>query len=186
MTSRALMIPNAWTSAFCVDVRRAMTAGESGPAEIVDGEITVDDNVRVASDVTLAPGALARVEAELERLRPVVADFFGIALTGSVGVTCLRYVTGGFYRRHRDRDPRPGSGTEDRRVSLIVWLNSAATATSAGDFAGGTLRLLGPGLDDAREFVPVAGTLVAFPSEWPHEVTPVTRGTRDVVVDWWT
>jgi predicted 2-oxoglutarate/Fe(II)-dependent dioxygenase YbiX len=32
--------------------------------------------------------------------------------------------------------------------------------------------------------VPRAGTLVAFPSDVPHEVLPVTSGLRDAVVDW--
>ena len=161
-----------------------MDAGDSGPAEIVDGAITVDDQVRRAFDVTIAPPALTRVEDALARLRAHVADFFRVSVTGSVGVTCLRYVEGGHYLRHRDRDPQPGSGTEHRRISVIVWLNSGASAHGTGEFAGGTLRLFEPGRRDVHQIIPEAGTLVAFPSEWPHEVLPVTRGTRDAVVDW--
>ena len=64
-----------------------------------------------------------------------------------------------------------------------MWLNSGDTTTERGDFAGGELQLYPEGRD-AVTITPVAGTLVAFPSDWSHEVLPVTRGTRDVVVDW--
>jgi predicted 2-oxoglutarate/Fe(II)-dependent dioxygenase YbiX len=43
------------------------------------------------------------------------------------------------------------------------------------------LRLYTP---DAVDVVPRAGTLVAFPSDTPHEVLPVTGGVRDAIVDW--
>jgi predicted 2-oxoglutarate/Fe(II)-dependent dioxygenase YbiX len=32
--------------------------------------------------------------------------------------------------------------------------------------------------------VPTRGTLVAFPADMLHEVTPVVEGTRNAVVDW--
>ena len=179
-----LLLPNAWTPEFCLEVRHAMDDGEPEPAEIVEGAITLDDTVRRAFDVTIDPRVLTRLEAALAHARPRIADFFRVALTGSVGATCLRYVEGGHYLRHRDRDPQPGSGTEDRRISVIVWLNSATSDIAAGEFQGGTLNLFTPDARQPTAIIPVAGTLVAFPSEWPHEVLPVTRGTRDVVVDW--
>jgi len=187
MTSRVggvLLLPNAWPPDLCLEVRHAMDDGEAEPAEIVEGDITLDDTVRRAFDVSIDPGVLGRLEDALQGLRPQIADFFHVAITGSVGATCLRYIEGGHYLQHRDCDPRPGSGTEDRRVSVIVWLNSAASHTTAGEFQGGTLNLFAPDSAEPRAIIPVAGTLVAFPSEWPHEVLPVTHGTRDVVVDW--
>jgi predicted 2-oxoglutarate/Fe(II)-dependent dioxygenase YbiX len=186
MTAALFVLPAAWDRAFCDGIRRAMDRGDAGDAEIVDGSITVDASVRRALDVTIDSPTLMRVERALARLRPRLAGAFQEPLTGSVGVTCLRYATGGGYRRHRDRDPRPGSGTEHRKVSVIVWLNSASSDGGGGEFGGGTLRLYEPDVSAAHELVPVAGTLVAFPSGWPHEVTPVTWGARDVVVDWWS
>jgi predicted 2-oxoglutarate/Fe(II)-dependent dioxygenase YbiX len=54
--------------------------------------------------------------------------------------------------------------------------------TSAGERCeGGVLRIYHP---DPFDIAPKAGTLVAFPSEVPHEVLPVTSGVRDVVVNW--
>jgi SM-20-related protein len=185
MTAAFLVEPAVWDRAFCDEVRRAMDRGDAGEAEIVDEGISVDTSVRRAFDVTIDSPTLARVERALARQRPRIAQAFKEPLTGSVGLTCLRYTTGGRYRRHRDSDPRPGSGTEHRKVSVIVWLSTASSDDVRGEFGGGTLRLYQPGASDAHEFGPVAGTLVAFPSDWSHEVTPVTWGTRDVVVDWW-
>lgn len=183
MNASVLVEQNAWPAAFCHDVRLAMEAGEAGAAEIIDGGYVIDDTVRLAYDVTLPRDWTRRLERAVAALVPRLSVFFDVPLSETVGVTCLRYPEGGMYRRHRDRDPRPGSGTEMRLVSMIVWLNSGTTATDRGEFDGGILRLYPDG-DDAIAITPVAGTLTAFPAEWPHEVTPVTRGTRDAVVDW--
>ncbi|TMG81164.1 MAG: 2OG-Fe(II) oxygenase, partial [Betaproteobacteria bacterium] len=58
----------------------------------------------------------------------------------------------------------------------VVFLTSAG-----GGCEGGSLRLYTP---DALDIAPRAGMLVAFPSDIPHEVLPVTAGVRDAVVDW--
>jgi predicted 2-oxoglutarate/Fe(II)-dependent dioxygenase YbiX len=185
MTAGLLVMPGVWSQAFCNRVRQAIDAGEGAEAEIVDGTIGVDVSVRQALDVTIDPAMLAQIERRLAKLASPIGAFFDLALTASVGVTCLRYFPGGHYLPHRDCDPTPGSGTDDRRVSMILWLNSSASGGAPGGFEGGLLRLFAPDRDEPVELVPVAGTVVAFPSEWPHEVTAVTRGCRDVVVDWW-
>ena len=186
MNDDLLVVPHAWPVAFCEQLRRAFDKGDAGAAAIVEAGPLIDQTVRRALDITPAPHVLARIEQALEHLRPRVAAFFGEPLDGDpVGVTCLRYGPGGHYLRHRDVDPTPGSGTEHRLVSVIVWLNSATTASTPGDFDGGSLLLYGPGSETVTEVIPTAGTLVAFPAIWSHEVQPVIRGTRDVVVDWW-
>jgi predicted 2-oxoglutarate/Fe(II)-dependent dioxygenase YbiX len=185
MTADILVIPGAFSADVCRRIRAAMDAGESAEAEIIDGEITVDVDVRQALDVTIAEPILTEVEDRLEQLRAPVSAFFDLAINGAVGVTCLRYSEGGHYLRHRDRDPTPGSGTEHRRLSVIVWLNSGTSAKQKGEFEGGALHVFAPGRDTPREFIPLSGTLLAFPSDWVHEVMPVSRGRRDVVVDWW-
>jgi len=185
MTADLLVMNGVWSPEFCRLVRQAMDAGDSADAEIVDGAFTVDVTVRQALDVTIDPAVLRQIEDRTAELAAPIGAYFDLALTGSVGVTCLRYVPGGHYLRHRDRDPAPGSRTEDRRVSMVVWLNSARSASEPDGFEGGVLRLFAPGVDTPVDVAAVAGTMVAFPSEWPHEVTPVTRGRRDVVVDWW-
>lgn len=178
-----LEIPGAWPAALCAQARRAMDAGEAAPAEVVHGTPVVDRAVRDALDVTVDARMLETIEAALEQARPAAARHFDLELVGSVGASCVRYPPGGLYKRHRDRDPDFGTSTDDRRLTVVVWLNSADTPTEPGDFAGGSLRVFAPvGVCD---LTPRTGTLVAFPADWPHEVLPVTRGLRDVVVDWW-
>ena len=46
------------------------------------------------------------------------------------------------------------------------------------------LRLY-PSTRDVIEIVPRRGLLVAFSATMPHEVTVVTGGVRDAVVDWY-
>jgi len=161
-----------------------MDVGATAPAEVVDGQPVVDLAVRDALDVTLDEALLDELDDQLQMHRGIAAEHFGLTLGGSVGASCLRYPPGGHYRRHRDRDPDFGPGTDDRQLTVVVWLNSADTPTAAGDFSGGTLRVFAPG-GMIHDVIPKAGTLVAFPADWPHEVLPVTRGLRDVVVDWW-
>lgn len=162
-----------------------MDEGHADHAEILDAGTLVDEDVRRALDVSVSEGVLDTVEQALAHERARAATFFDVVLGGSVGASFVRYLEGGHYLRHRDRDPLFEAGTDARLVTVVVWLNSADSPTAAGAFAGGTLRLIDPDSGRVQDLLPTAGTLVAFPAEWPHEVRPVTRGTRDVVVDWW-
>lgn len=161
----------------CGRVRRAMAAGGIEPAEILDAEMRQQDEVRRTSLIEVDDETLAFVEAALDGARGRVAAFHEVALTGREGASLLRYTTGGFYRPHRDRasvDAWPVAAR--RRVALVLFLNH--------DFEGGALRLLGTDAAPPVTITPRAGTLVAFDAATLHEVLPVTRGTRETVVDW--
>ncbi len=183
MTDNLLELPTAWTREFCREVQRAMDHGDSDAAEILEGGCSVDTRARFAFDITVDEACQARVDEALRATWPRLLAHFGLTIVESLGAGCLRYPPGGRYGRHRDRDDEFGALIEGRRVSLIVWLNTASTTTDRGDFDGGRLRLY-PAARPAIDIRPVAGALVAFPSDWVHEVLPVTRGARDVVVDW--
>ncbi len=184
--SPLLVVPAVWAPEFCREVQRAMDEGDAGAAEILDGTLTRQDEVRRALDITVADAVMALVDAALTIERDRTARHFGIQLHGSVGASCLRYLPGGHYRRHRDRDPDMAGDTSNRVVTVVVWLDSADMPGVPGGFSGGTLVVTNPVSGEDHYVIPVVGTLVAFPAEWPHEVLPVTRGIRDVVVDWWT
>lgn len=183
MTDEVVVLPAIWTPAFCRGIQRAMDDGDADAAEIVQSGFSVDTQARHAFDVTIDPDWQARVDQALRTAWPQLLEHFGLTAVESLGSGCLRYPPGGRYGRHRDRDAGFGSLIEDRRVSLIVWLNAAGTTTDRGDFEGGMLRLYPAGRPPI-EITPTTGALVAFPSDWLHEVLPVTRGTRDVVIDW--
>ena len=173
--------PGAWSPAFCREVRAAMDRGDLSPAEIFDGAFVVDRQVRDVMEVEVADTVVAAVEARIAAARDEIASFLGLSLHAAEGPGFLRYRTGGFYKRHCDRADAD-AGVDARRVSLVVFLNDASDDADEG-FAGGSLRIY-PG-DRFTDVVPKTGLLVAFPADIPHEVLRVTRGVRDVVVDWY-
>ncbi len=188
-TAGLLVAPDVWTPAFCARVRAAMDAamdaGEAHAAEILEAptSIDVDQAVRRALDVTVPDALMDAVVDALAACRPRLEAHFGVTLPRSDGVGLVRYLAGGRYRRHRDRDDAYPE-TSHRRVSAIVWLSAGSAPEGApADFDGGALRVWDAS-GSASDLIPRTGMLVAFPSHWSHEVLPVTRGIRDAVVDW--
>ena len=153
-----------------------MDAGVASPAEIYhDDDYNVDEDARRASEIEVAEDIVNEVQGAIDRVRPEVAQFFGIALSGHEGPGFLRYAPGGFYGRHVDVSPE-WDELFPRRIAVVLFLTSAG-----GQCEGGSLCVYLPEMCDIP---PRAGTLVAFPADVPHEVLPVTSGVRYVVVDW--
>jgi len=176
MASSMLFVrPDFWLASDCMRIRAAMDAGAATLAEIVADDYRVDEEARRAFDVEVGDDVINEVQHAIGRIRPEIAEVFGIALRGDEGPGFLRYRIGGFYRRHLDFSPE-WDERFPRRISVVVFLTSAGEQCE-----GGSLRVY---LPEVREVAPRAGTLVAFRSEVPHEVLPVTSGVRDVVVDW--
>jgi predicted 2-oxoglutarate/Fe(II)-dependent dioxygenase YbiX len=181
LRERGVFATRLLTRDQCAIVRSALANGRAEDAELLDDECIVDATVRRAVGIEVDTRTLRDVEARLDRCLPALADFFAVALTRREGAAFLRYPTGGFYLPHRDRATAAAwPDASRRRIALVVFLDSAEASHAAGDFSGGALRLLEVG----AEVVPRAGWLVAFPAEWLHEVAPVTRGVRHVIVDW--
>ena len=152
-----------------------MELGEGTPAEVHADGFVVDREVRRTLEVDVDSTTAEEVERSITSVCQRVARFFGIPLSRGEGPGFLRYHTGGFYRRHCD----VLSDSEEefpRRISVVMFLTSAGEQCE-----GGALRIYQP---EPFDIAPKAGTLVAFPSDVPHEVLPVTAGVRDVVVDW--
>ena len=169
-----LVLSGFLAAADCHRIRAAMDRGGASPAEIYADGFVVDEETRRAFEVDVAEDIIDEVERAIDAVRPQVAQFFGVALSHDEGPGFLRYPRGGFYRAHRD--VVPGSDELARRISIVVFLTSAGEGCE-----GGSLRLYS---GEQVDIPPRAGMLVAFPSDVPHEVLPVTAGTRDAVVDW--
>jgi len=152
-----------------------MDRARQSPAEIYAGGFRVDETARRAFDVDVEEALVDEVQRAIELARAEVAQFFDITLSGAEGPGFLRYAPGGFYRVHVDVAPECEEQFP-RRISVVVFLT-----TAGAECEGGSLRLYTP---EAVDIVPRAGTFVAFPSETPHEVLPVTAGVRDAIVDW--
>ena len=172
--------------ATCKWIQRAMDAGSHAPAEVLHDAIDVEVATRRATDIEVGDEVIAMVESRLDAHREAIAAFFGVRLDGREGCGFLRYESGGFYGPHIDRADVPSWPDAARRaITMILFLNSSSDADSDGEFAGGCLRLFPHGLDaKSIDVTARRGTLVAFLASTPHEVTPVTRGRRDTIVDW--
>ena len=168
----------------CARIRRAMDRGVDDPAEIVGREIATDDEVRRTRSLEIDASIQDWFEHRLDRIRTDLAAL-GTPLGAREGTGFLRYPAGGFYRTHRDRGDVAGWPDAARRaVSVVVFLNSAASAGSPGEFEGGELVIHADGDIPGLRIVPEAGLLVAFLSDRLHEVLPVRTGVRDAAVDW--
>jgi PKHD-type hydroxylase len=172
--------------ATCRAVQVAMDAGVSEQAEVLGDGIELAEEARRASQIEVPEAILDVIEACLDAQRDAIGAFFGRPIRSREGVSLLRYEPGGFYRPHIDRADVPSwPEAADRDVTVVLFLGTSQDREADGEFEGGLLRIF----PDSRGAVPVEiaatrGTLVAFPSDMVHEVTPVTSGRRDTIVDW--
>ena len=178
---------HAMDEATCRRVQAAMDVGVREPMEVLGDDIALVEDIRRASHIEVPPAIFELIDAHLDAQRAAIAALFQSDLDGREGVNLLRYEPGGFYKPHADRADVPAWPPASRRaVTVILFLNSSREADPAGGFRGGILRLF-PADDDAPvEIVPRRGMLVAFPADMVHEVSTVTDGRRDTIVDWFS
>jgi predicted 2-oxoglutarate/Fe(II)-dependent dioxygenase YbiX len=177
---------HAMDDATCRRVQAAMDVGVREPMEIIEGDMTVVDDVRRASHIEVPPAIFELVDAHLDVQRDAIGAYFELLLNGREGVNLLRYEAGGFYKPHIDRAHLAAWPPAAHRVlTVVLFLESSRDADPAGRFSGGVLRLF-PDKGGPIEVVPRRGMLVAFPADTRHEVSPVVGGHRDTVVDWFS
>jgi len=183
--TRPLLIDGWLDPSACERVCRAMDAGTPEIAEVLDATIAPDEAVRRSSHIDVDEETFAWLDRVLDASRARLEEHFGMTLTGREGISLLRYQPGGFFKPHRDWGVVPSwPEAARRRISLVLFLRTSREADPAGTFSGGALRLYADEGDDVRDIHPRAGTLAAFRSTTLHEVTPITEGVRDAVVDW--
>jgi SM-20-related protein len=167
-----LTIDNFFDGDACARICAAMRDSPTETAMIgVEGAI--DERQRRTRAVIVPPELHRSVVNRFNAIRERAASHFGVELSELERPQFLRYRPGDFFIRHMDRDR---AGGNQRQVSFIAFVNS--------DFDGGALTF--GGLDSKVKLTlpPVEGLLLLFPSDWIHEVEPVTRGERFSVVGW--
>jgi predicted 2-oxoglutarate/Fe(II)-dependent dioxygenase YbiX len=162
-----------------LDELRNASANE---ATVYGGAKSVDTQVRRTKRVTASETTRALVLRQLDAHRAEIERQFGVGTEEIEEPQFLRYTAGDFFVAHQDGNtPVIRDDTRFRKVSLVIFLSER------GDYDGGELQLHGkyPHFD-VRESAPAEpGTLVAFPAETTHEVTPLTRGERYTIVSWY-
>jgi SM-20-related protein len=122
---------------------------------------------------------------------PKMAEHFGIKLKDVQPIKFTRYDTGDYYRMHIDISPRTDAPAiiNDRKVSVIIFVNQEGENLEEGDYVGGNLTFYGLLNDPKWKNVGLPlesekGLLIAFRPETPHEVTTVTEGSRFTITTW--
>jgi len=174
---------------LCRDLRSEISAASSGAGLVNrDGDGVLDESSRRVRCADVSKATARLVRQRLLDLKPRLEEHFKIPLGGDEFPDFLCYGEGAFYRPHRDASTDAPEEIRRRRVSAVVFLNSAVDGTAHG-FGGGELTFYG--LMDGRGWErcaftlePETGLLVAFRSDAMHEVQPVTSGQRFTVVFW--
>tara|TARA_R110000868_G_scaffold12505_10_gene59756 strand:+ start:1397 stop:1981 length:585 start_codon:yes stop_codon:yes gene_type:complete len=102
-------------------------------------------------------------------------DFFRFDLTGfgeSLQLTNYDQSDNGMYGWHQDY----GGNGVSRKLSMVLQLSDAS------EYEGGNLQIMTTG--EPINMRKQRGLVVAFPSYVLHQVTPVTRGSRQSLVIW--
>jgi predicted 2-oxoglutarate/Fe(II)-dependent dioxygenase YbiX len=172
-----LLIPHALDHAMCdrlVALVDSEGAKVSGVERSQEGRrrLQLAPDTKRRRDITLEGGPLMveLTAAVGRRVMPEVLKAFSFRATRFEGFKVARYEAenGGFFMRHRDNlSPL----TSHRRFALTLHLNDG--------YQGGELQF--PEYGSARYRLDKGGAVV-FSGSLMHEVLPVTRGKRDVLL----
>ena len=167
----------------CEQIVAAMCAGESIPATIYGKgkSSSIDDRVRRSLSYKLSPGIVELVNGKLIECALEIERHFSFKINECEEPQFLRYGEGDFFVAHQDGNTGLLSlDQEKRRVSVVILLSSSE-AHLGGELVFHDYR------HNAR--LPFSnyksGTLVAFPSQTTHEVTPVIEGERFSIACWY-
>jgi predicted 2-oxoglutarate/Fe(II)-dependent dioxygenase YbiX len=169
------------TDALCDAVINEFSNKEEWVKTVI-GDGRVDDKIRTAETIILSyPHVIEKnpkVRAKLDKYVFASAGLaikkynekFPLALIQEdSGYELLRYKEGQFYIQHTDSfKDRP------RAVSCSFILND--------DYEGGEFAFF----DRELKYKPKKGSCIMFPSNfmYPHEIMPVTSGTRYSIITW--
>jgi SM-20-related protein len=179
---------------MCKSICLQMSSSDLLRAEVrraePDKENKLDIGKRSAYVTSISRATADVIEARISNLKPILEEFFSMELRECEAPQFLVYKAGDFYAPHLDRRSEHGLGEdEDRRVSIVLFLNTHSEDADEGSYSGGLLTFYGlinnPNL---KKFgFPLSGEeglLAAFRSNIIHEVTPITRGVRYTAVTW--
>lgn len=192
------MYPGAVDAQLCEELSAAMRAADGARSAVYDdkGERPIiDDVVRRSYTLHIADPLKSKVEDAMRTLHLRVERDFESHLLAPDRFDFLRYGPGDRFVAHVDA-PRYERGDQAdvrltrRRVSVVLFVNDGDGVGDTGGYEGGNLLIRAyEGADDELTTLgfglpQAAGTVVAFPAQLWHEVTPVVTGQRLTVVGW--
>jgi predicted 2-oxoglutarate/Fe(II)-dependent dioxygenase YbiX len=185
--------PHFLDSAFCQQVVSELHSAPKTNSAVVRETVAaatpgtvstlVDERSRKTQQVCASAAIVRQIQQQLQAIQPTIGAHFNLALTGLEQPLFYAYETGSFFGAHRDcnRAADVPQFIQDRRVSTIIFLNSAES------YAGGALTFYGL-IDDWQDYgfplMGETGMLVAFRSDILHEVKLITAGERYTIANW--
>jgi predicted 2-oxoglutarate/Fe(II)-dependent dioxygenase YbiX len=177
---------------LCARLRQEARAAAAQPATVrrQGADYVVNEEIRRTHLARVSEASETVVEHRLAALKATLDGHFHVTTTGIRQPQFLVYREGDFFGAHADSSNQadaPAVAT-GRRVSIVIFLNGES-ADDGDSYSGGSLTFYGL-MNDARAddrgfpLTGEPGLLVAFPSQYVHSVTPVTRGVRCTVVSW--
>jgi SM-20-related protein len=176
----------------CGEIIKELAKVPNNPATVYGSSATgaVDEAVR--KTIRLLPSAPTAnyITAKLVAAREPIARHYGIDLTKYEEPQFLRYEVGDFFVAHQDGNTglMLTEREQFRKASVIIFLNRQSDVPTPDSYSGGSLVFTEwrPGRNCGQySLTAEPGTLVAFPAETTHEVTPVTSGQRYSIVSWY-
>jgi SM-20-related protein len=171
-----------------------MAAAPASPGAVwkMDRGPAVDRDTKRRSEFLCSALASGSIGQRFLEVIPELEAHFKVELSGFQELQFVRYVEGDFYRMHRDSsdlESAPVTLTE-RKVSVVVFLSEEGEEPEDADYCGGNLTFYdlvsGQGWNHiGHPLIGEAGMLIAFRPETPHEVRPVTWGTRHTITTWY-
>lgn len=173
---------NAITHALCDAILEEFSNGEEWETTVVGNDAVIDPKIRNAETILISYPHV--IDKNHERRKAIDNNLFESAagviqkynqafadcfIEQDSGYQLLRYKEGQFYSQHTD-----SFKSAPRAVSCSFALND--------DYEGG-----GWGFWNRKKVVKLAkGSAILFPSNfmYPHEIMPVTKGTRYSIITW--
>src|SRR5262245_27494076 len=178
----------------CRRIREEMAAAARLPAMVrPHGEAAgvVDPMTRRTGVASVPESITTIVEDRLSAIQPALEQHFRVRLAGWLRPGFYIYEEGDFFTTHRDSDADPAvpDWVKARQVSISVFLNDIRGDHDGECYSGGEMVFYGRRSDQggAGFALPVeseTGMLVAFRSDWFHEIRPITNGRRYSIVTW--
>lgn len=188
------VLPRFLDADHCARLRREMQTSPRDPARILtdDYEFSVVRDTRRTELAQVSPETRSLVTSLLMKTKPSLEQHFSVELAGCESPSFLVYQEGCYYSRHVDSNPFQDAPVRfrDRRVSISIFLNGEGREEDRDSYMGGSLTFYGSQRVESAPPPPriavtgEEGLLIGFESHWPHEVTPVQRGTRYSIVTW--
>jgi SM-20-related protein len=188
------VVKDFFDAELCARIRSELRVATGSPGRIYKrGTVLIDEKKRSTKRVEVDAPTMSCVEERLQSLKPALESHFHLVLTGCETPQFLVYREGDFFRQHLDQAPEPDDPQylQERRVSMVVFLNGQAEEPGPDSYCGGSLKLYGL-IDDPLwkacgfPLIGEPGLLVAFRSDVLHEVEAVTHGERYSIVSWFS